>query len=67
MLAGVGASQAFYLASVFLGAVPATYWGWDASILGMLVGLVLTVGVSAATTQTADERTAKFANLQSAE
>jgi SSS family solute:Na+ symporter len=63
MLAGVGGSQAFYIASVFLPMVPSSYvlpvapglGGWSASIVGMLLGLVLTVGVSAVTAPTADE------------
>jgi SSS family solute:Na+ symporter len=48
--AGIGASQLFYLASVFVDVVPSSYLGgWSASVVGMLLGLVLTVVVSAAT------------------
>ncbi len=63
MLAGVGGSQGFYLASVFLPMVPSSYvlpiapglGGWSSSVVGMLLGLILTVGVSAVTTATAEE------------
>ena len=59
MYAGIGASQAFYLASVFLPFVPGTYLGgWSASVAGMVLGLVVTVGVSAVTTaRTAEDPT----------
>jgi SSS family solute:Na+ symporter len=54
--AGIGASQLFYLASVFVDVVPSSYLGgWSASVVGMLLGLVLTVGVSAATTPAGTE------------
>ncbi|WP_226010605.1 sodium:solute symporter family protein [Halomicrobium salinisoli] len=47
MYAGILLSQAFYLASVFLPFVPGSYFGgWSASVVGMVVGLVLTVVVS---------------------
>ena len=50
MYAGVGGAQLFYLASVFLPMVPGSYLGgWSASVVGMALGLVLTVGVSLAT------------------
>ncbi|WP_232686275.1 sodium:solute symporter family protein [Halobacterium zhouii] len=63
MLAGVTGSQAFYLWTVFgptvtLGGFPllaSTYWGWTASIAGMVLGLALTVGVSAITTPATEE------------
>lgn len=45
-IAGVVGSQVFYLASVFLGFVPATIFAWDASLYGMALGALLTVGVS---------------------
>jgi len=60
MYAGIGGSQLFYLLSVFTPFVPATYFGWNASIVGMLLGLFLTVAVSAATTAAADERQSRF-------
>ena len=50
ILAGVAVPQAFYLASVFLSQVPSSYLGgWSASVVGMALGLVVTVGVSAVT------------------
>ena len=63
MFAGVGGSQAFYLASVFLPIVPSSYilplapglGGWSSSVVGMLLGLSLTVGVSILTSQTSEE------------
>ncbi|WP_132057777.1 sodium:solute symporter family protein [Halorussus amylolyticus] len=64
MFAGLGGSQAFYLASVFTAVVPGTYGGWSASVVGMLLGLVLTLGVSALTTPSAEERPAVYEGLQ---
>ncbi|WP_424018097.1 sodium:solute symporter family protein [Halorientalis pallida] len=66
--AGVGGSQLFYLASVFLPFVPASYvfplapglGGWSASVVGMGLGLVLTVGVSAVTSHAAGEDAAVY-------
>jgi SSS family solute:Na+ symporter len=58
MYAGLGLPQLFYLAAVFVPAVPDTYLGWPAAVVGMALGLVLTVGVSAVTTQDTDEETA---------
>jgi len=63
MLAGVGGSQLFYLLTVFgptvyVGGVPVfadAYWGWLPSVVGMAIGLVLTVGVSAVTAQATSE------------
>ncbi|MCL9812785.1 sodium:solute symporter family protein [Natranaeroarchaeum aerophilus] len=60
MYAGIGGSQLFYLLARFTSVVPATYFGWNASVVGMLLGLVLTVGVSAATSAAADERHSRF-------
>jgi SSS family solute:Na+ symporter len=66
MVAGVGGSQLFYLASVFLPFVPATYvGGWQASVVGMLLGLVLTVGVSLVTSPAfGEDRTVYFEGLR---
>jgi SSS family solute:Na+ symporter len=66
MVAGVVGAQAFYLASVFLAGVPATYLGgWQASVVGMLLSLVLTVGVSLVTSSTVDaERAGYFEGLR---
>ncbi|ADJ14228.1 sodium:solute symporter family protein [Halalkalicoccus jeotgali] len=58
--AGIVASQAFYLASVFLPFVPAAYGGWGASLVGMALGLALTVGVSWVTTPAAGEERAIY-------
>ena len=55
MYAGVGLTQLFYLASVFLTQVPGSYLGWPAAVVGMGLGLVLTVGVSAVTAPSVDE------------
>ncbi|WP_255148787.1 sodium:solute symporter family protein [Halorarius halobius] len=49
MYAGIGVTQLFYLATVFLGQVPGTFYGWPAAVVGMVLGLLLTVGVSAVT------------------
>jgi len=54
--AGILVSQAFYLSSIFLAAVPEAYAGWTAGIVGMVLGLVVTVGVSLVTAPAADER-----------
>ncbi|MDG5761490.1 sodium:solute symporter family protein [Natronococcus sp. A-GB1] len=54
--AGILASQAFYLSSLFTAVVPSAYAGWTAGLVGMGLGLVVTVGVSLLTTPAADER-----------
>lgn len=58
--AGIVGSQAFYLASVFLPFLPTAYGGWGASLVGMGLGLVLTVSISAVTTQTTAENVAIY-------
>ncbi|TYL38068.1 sodium:solute symporter [Natronococcus pandeyae] len=58
--AGILVSQLFYLSSLFLAVVPSTYMGWTAGLVGMGVGLVVTVGVSLVTTPAADERRAIY-------
>jgi SSS family solute:Na+ symporter len=71
MLAGVAGSQAFYLATVFapelaIGGVPviaSTYYGWGSGVVGMLVGLVLTLGVSAVTAPAESENTSRLFDL----
>jgi SSS family solute:Na+ symporter len=68
MLAGVLGSQAFYLASVFTPWVPASYLGgWSAAVVGMLAGLVVTVGVSLVTTAAPEENAGRFSDLQAVE
>ncbi|MHC3437765.1 sodium:solute symporter family protein [Natrialbaceae archaeon A-gly3] len=57
---GIVASQLFYLSSLFTATVPSTYAGWSAGLVGMLVGLVLTVTVSAVTTPAAEEQQAIY-------
>ncbi|MEF8842542.1 MAG: sodium:solute symporter family protein [Haloarculaceae archaeon] len=66
MVAGVGGSQLFYLASVFLPFVPGSYiGGWSASLVGMGLGLVLTVGVSLVTSPAfGEDRTVYFEGLR---
>jgi len=54
--AGIVVSQLFYLSSLFLAVVPQAYAGWTAGVVGMLLGLVVTVGVSLVTAPAADER-----------
>jgi SSS family solute:Na+ symporter len=61
MYAGVLGPQAFYLASVFSPAVPESYLGWPAAVVGMLLGAALTVGVSAMTTPGVREDTSVLA------
>ncbi|WP_265108773.1 sodium:solute symporter family protein [Halosolutus halophilus] len=58
--AGIVVSQAFYLASIFVAAVPGAYAGWTAGIVGMAIGLVVTVGVSLVTAPAPDERRALY-------
>ena len=65
MFAGIGIPQLFYLASVFLPQVPGAFLGgWEASLFGMGLGLVLTIGVSLVTTPAASERAASFDGLR---
>jgi SSS family solute:Na+ symporter len=58
--AGILASQLFYVSSLFLGAVPGSYAGWSAGLVGMGLGLVVTVAVSLVTSPAADERRAIY-------
>ncbi|ELZ19829.1 Na+/solute symporter [Haloterrigena salina JCM 13891] len=58
--AGILASQAFYLLSLFLSIVPSSYAGWTAGVVGMGVGLLVTVAVSLITTPAAAERRAIY-------
>ncbi len=64
MLAGVGVSQAFYLLATFTDVVPATYWGWQAGLVGMGIGLALTVGVSLVTTAGAEADATLYEGLR---
>jgi SSS family solute:Na+ symporter len=60
MFAGIVGSQAFYLAATFTPFVPTAYGGWSAGIVGMALGLVLTVGVSLVTSPATDEDSAVY-------
>jgi SSS family solute:Na+ symporter len=68
MFAGIIGTQVFYLATVFgptvaLGGVPIlapTYFGWFSSVVGLVLGLLLTVGVSAVTTPDTAENPATY-------
>jgi solute:Na+ symporter, SSS family len=55
MYAGICGSQLFYTAAAFLPMVPGIYGGWGASLVGMGLGLALTVGVSLVTARAATE------------
>lgn len=61
--AGIVGSQALYLASVFLPFVPMSVAGWGISLFGMVLGLLLTLGVSRITTPGTDERRAIYFDL----
>ncbi|WP_117363245.1 sodium:solute symporter family protein [Natrarchaeobaculum sulfurireducens] len=58
--AGIAVSQVFYLSSLFTAVVPSTYGGWTAGLVGMGVGLLVTVVVSLVTSPAADERRAIY-------
>ncbi|SER18022.1 sodium:solute symporter family protein [Natrinema salaciae] len=58
--AGVVVSQLFYVSSLFLPAVPGSYAGWSAGLVGMGLGLVVTVVVSLLTSPAAAERRAIY-------
>jgi SSS family solute:Na+ symporter len=68
MFAGIVGTQAFYLAAVFgptvtLGGVPViagSYFGWFPQVVGLVLGLVLTAGVSAVTTPKTTENPATY-------
>jgi len=63
IIAGVAGSQVFYLATIFapelvVSGVPiiaGSYYGWGSGVVGMLVGLLLTIGVSLVTTTASTE------------
>jgi SSS family solute:Na+ symporter len=69
MIAGIGGSQLFYVAHVFVPAVTvggvtvlgSTYFTWDFALYGMALSLFLTVGVSLLTSADTDERSETFA------
>jgi len=54
--AGIVGSQLFYLSALFTAVVPSTYAGWSAGIVGMCLGLALTVSVSAVTPSATEKR-----------
>ncbi|AFO57715.1 sodium:solute symporter [Natrinema sp. J7-2] len=58
--AGVVVSQCFYILSLFFAVVPSAYAGWSAGLVGMGLGLVVTVAVSLATSPAAAERRAIY-------
>ncbi|SEW14004.1 sodium:solute symporter family protein [Natrinema salifodinae] len=58
--AGILASQAFYVLSLFLTAVPGSYAGWSAGLVGMGLGLAVTVAVSLVTSPASAERRAIY-------
>ncbi|ELZ22064.1 sodium:solute symporter family protein [Natrinema limicola] len=58
--AGILASQGFYMASLFVAAVPGSYAGWSAGLVGMGLGLLITVAVSLVTSPAADEQRAIY-------
>jgi SSS family solute:Na+ symporter len=65
MVVAVLGAQGFYLASVFSTAVPSTYLGgWQASVVGMGLSLVLVVGVSLLTARPDLERVRAFEGLR---
>ncbi|MFP9192597.1 sodium:solute symporter family protein [Natronosalvus vescus] len=60
MTSAILGSQLFYLSSVFLPFVPGIYGGWSAGLVGMGLGLVLTLGVSWLTAPAPDEERAIY-------
>jgi len=72
MVAGILGSQLLYLSHVFIPTVTVeigattlplfarAYGGWDVALGGMLLGALLTVGVSLLTTPAADEKSSRF-------
>jgi len=61
MYAGILGTQLFYGAMVFLVTDPAQYFmGWSPGIVGILLGLVLTVGVSLVTSAAPEENQAAY-------
>jgi SSS family solute:Na+ symporter len=63
MYAGILGSQTFYAAAAFAPFVPGTYFGWGASLVGMALGLILTLGVSWASSPAAEEERAVYFDL----
>jgi len=72
IVAGIAGSQLLYLSHVFVPSVTVdlagtavplfarTYGGWDIALAGMVLGALLTVGVSLLTTPAADEDDSRF-------
>lgn len=63
IIVGIAGSQAFYLASVFLPFLPMAYAGWGSALVGMGLGLVLTLCVSWLTTPAAGEQRTIYFDL----
>ncbi|GAA0226286.1 sodium:solute symporter [Haladaptatus pallidirubidus] len=64
IVVGIVGSQSFYLINVFLVEnAAALYGGWLPMVVGMLVGLVLTVSASAVTSPAPDEETNLYFDL----
>src|SRR6056297_1696324 len=64
---GILASQGFYMASLFVAAVPGSYAGWSAGLVGMGLGLLVTVVVSLVTSPAADEQRAIYFDVLGAD
>jgi SSS family solute:Na+ symporter len=53
-------SEAFYIASKFTAVVPASYGGWDSSLVGVALAFCITVGISCLTAHSKHERLSRF-------
>lgn len=67
VVASLLVSEGFYIASKFTGLVPASYGGWDSSLVGVLVALCSTVVLSVATPHSKGERVRDFFAVSHAE
>jgi SSS family solute:Na+ symporter len=60
MITALLVSEGFYMGSKFIPTIPANYWGWDSSIVGIIMATVLVLLVSSLTSHSQKEKVQVF-------
>jgi SSS family solute:Na+ symporter len=60
MIAALLISEGFYMGSKFIPGIPASYWGWDSSIIGIIMGTILVFLVSSLSSHSPKEKVQVF-------
>jgi SSS family solute:Na+ symporter len=60
MITALLVSESFYIGSKFIPEIPANYWGWDSSIVGIIMATVLVLLVSSLTSHSQKEKVQVF-------